>query len=209
MMIKLKLNLCNKDLGYHFGISESLVSHYICTWICFLYQHLKEIDWTPSPQQVSGTLPQSFHDKYPTPLKSLMVVKYLLKHQMTCTFSHLHTWSSYKHHNTAKFLIACTPNEVISFLSPVYVSGISDVELTWVSGFLKTFEGKHDILIMADRGFTMKNQLGELSVELTLFRLPYSVATRKHKKGCSIASLQIRTCGVCHSQNQKLCNFKG
>ena len=43
-MTKLKLNLRNKDLGYRFGISESLVSRYICTWICFLYQHLKEID---------------------------------------------------------------------------------------------------------------------------------------------------------------------
>ena len=86
-MTKLKLNLRNKDLGYRFGISESLVSLYICTWICFLYQHLKEIDWTPSPQQVAGTLPQSFHDKYPKTLPSLMVVKYFLKHLMTCIFN--------------------------------------------------------------------------------------------------------------------------
>ena len=66
MMIKLKLSLHNKDLGKRFGISESLVSHYICTWKCFLYKHLKESDCTPSLQQVSGTLPQSFYDKYPT-----------------------------------------------------------------------------------------------------------------------------------------------
>ena len=112
MMIKIKLNLCNKDLGYRFGISESLVSHYIYTWICFLYRHLKEIDWTPSPQQVSGTLPQSFHDKYPTTFAIIDGSEIFIE-----TPNDLHiqssTWSSYKHHNTAKFLIACTRGETI------------------------------------------------------------------------------------------------
>ena len=167
MMIKIKLNLRNKDLGYRFGISESLVSRYICTWICFLYQHLKEIDWTPSPQQVSGTLPQSFHDKHPTTFAIIDDSEIFIE-----TPNDLHiqssTWSSYKHHNTAKFLIACTPNGVVSFISPVYVGGISDVELTRVSGFLKTLEDKHDISIMADRGFTIKDQLGELGVQLNI-----------------------------------------
>ena len=46
------------------------------------------------------------------------------------------TWSSYKHHNTVKFLVACTPNRAICFVSPVYVGSILDVELTRVSGFL-------------------------------------------------------------------------
>ena len=46
------------------------------------------------------------------------------------------TWSSYKHHNTAKFLIGCTPNGCVSFISPLYMGSISDVELTRVSGLL-------------------------------------------------------------------------
>ena len=193
MMIKIKLNLRNKDLGYRFGISESLVSRYICTWICFLYQHLKEIDWTPSPQQVSGTLPQSFHDKYPTTFAIIDGSEIFIE-----TPNDLHiqssTWSSYKHHNTAKFLIACTPNGVVSFISPVYVGGISDVELTRVSGFLKTLEDKHDISIMADRGFTIKDQLGELGVQLNI--PPFldgrtQLPPHDIKRGRSIASLRI------------------
>ena len=116
MMIKLKLNLCNKDLGYRFGISKSLVSRYICTWICFLYQHLKEIDWTQSPQQVSETLPQSLHDKYPITFAIIDGSEILIE-----TSNDLHilssTWSSYKHHNTVKFLIACTPNGVVGLIS--------------------------------------------------------------------------------------------
>lgn len=192
-MIKLKLNLRNKDLGYRFNISESLVSRNICTWICFLYQHLKEIDWTPSPKQVAGTLPQPFHDKYPTTFAIIDGSEIFIE-----TPNDLHiqssTWSSYKHHNTAKFLIACTPNGVVSFISPVYVGGISDVELTRVSGFLKTLEGKSDISIMADRGFTIKDQLSELGIKLNI--PPFldgrtQLPPEDIKRGRSIASLRI------------------
>lgn len=31
------------------------------------------------------------------------------------------TWSNYKYHNTAKLLVACTPNGAICFASPLYV----------------------------------------------------------------------------------------
>ena len=64
-LIKLKLNLKLKDLAFRFGISPSVVSQYINTWICFLYHHLKEIDWTPSVNQVLSTLPHSFKKLYP------------------------------------------------------------------------------------------------------------------------------------------------
>ena len=62
------------------------------------------------------------------------------------------TWSQYKHHNMAKFLVACTPNGTISFVSPVFVGSISDIELTRESGFLTTLQDKPGISIMADRG---------------------------------------------------------
>jgi hypothetical protein len=35
------------------------------------------------------------------------------------------TWSNYKHHNTAKFLVGCTPNGAVSYVSPLYVGSIS------------------------------------------------------------------------------------
>ena len=78
------------------------------------------------------------------------------------------TWSEYKHKNTAKFLVACTPSGAISFVSPVYVESISDVELTHRSGFLTKLTDKPGISIMADRGFTIKDVLRSLNVELNL-----------------------------------------
>ena len=66
VLVKLKLNLKLTDLAYRFGLSSSLASRYITTWICYLYHHLKEIDWMPSVNQVRGTLPTVFREKFPT-----------------------------------------------------------------------------------------------------------------------------------------------
>ena len=72
------------------------------------------------------------------------------------------TWSSYKHHNTAKFLVACTPNGNISYVSPLHARSKSDVELTCVSAFLDTLKTKPGVSNMADRGFTIQDWLKPL-----------------------------------------------
>lgn len=166
-LTKLKLNLRNKDIAYRFGISESLVSRYLTTWICFLYQQLKEINWMPDVNQVVATLPTSFRDRYHTTYAIIDATEIFLE-----TPSDLHlqssTWSSYKSHNTGKILVGCTPNGAISYVSPLFVGSVSDVELTRVSGFLDKLEGKHGISVMADRGFTIKDMLSKIGVELNI-----------------------------------------
>jgi hypothetical protein len=78
------------------------------------------------------------------------------------------TWSNYKHHNTGKFLIGCTPNGVVSFVSPLFVGSISDVELTKFSGYLDTLNGKCGVSVMADRGFTICDLLAAKGVGLNI-----------------------------------------
>ena len=93
----------------------------------------------PSIGQVAGTLPCSFKDKFPTTFAIIDGSEVFIQ-----TPSDLHmqssTWSQYKHHNTAKFLIACTPNGAVSYVSPLYVGSISDVELTHISGFCQSLK---------------------------------------------------------------------
>ncbi len=116
-----------------------------------------------SIEQVSGTLPPAFHEYYPTTYAIIDGSEIFLetptdlqKQSSTCT------WSSYKHHNTAKFLIACSPNGSICFVSPLYVGSISDVEITKISGFLTQLKDKPGISIMADRGFTVRDMLMDI-----------------------------------------------
>ena len=192
-LIKLKLNLRSLDLAVRFGISESLVSRYITTWVCFLYQHMKEIEWMPTVEQVTSTLPHAFREKYPTTFAIIDGSEVFIE-----TPSDLHmqssTWSSYKHHNTAKFLIACTPNGAVSYISPLYVGSISDVELTRVSGFIQKLEGKSGISVMADRGFTIKDQLSEIGVHLNIppfLKGREQLPSEEVKEGRQIASVRI------------------
>ena len=139
-LVKLRLNLKVKDLAFRFAT----VSRYITTWICFLYHHLKELDWSPSVEQVMGTLPHSFQTSYSNTYAIIDGSEIFLE-TPSDLFMQSSTWSQYKHHNTAKFLVACTPNGAISFISPVYVGSISDVQLTQCSGFLETLKDKPGI----------------------------------------------------------------
>ena len=100
----------------------------------------------PSVRQVVGTLPHAFKKNYPDGSEVFLET----------LFMQSSTWSAYKHHNT---VVACTPNGAMSFISPLYVGSISDVELTRVSGFLS---------IMADRGFTIRDMLSALNIELKI-----------------------------------------
>ena len=192
-LVKLRLNLRNKDLAFRFGICESLVSRYVTTWICFLYHHLKEVKWMPEVEQVRATLPHSFRQAYSTTFAIIDGSELFIQTPSDLQLQSS-TWSSYKHHNTAKFLIACTPNGCICFISPLYVGSISDVELTRVSGFLQELEGKDGISVMADRGFTIKDQLKEINVKLNI---PPFLDGRQQlpadevKRGRQIASLRI------------------
>ena len=69
------------------------------------------------------------------------------------------TWSYYKQHVTAKLLIGITSNGAITFVSPAFVGSISDHELTRSSGLILKLQGKKNISVMADRGFTIQDQL--------------------------------------------------
>ena len=53
-------------------------------------------------------------------------------------------------------------------MSQVYVGSISDVELTRLSGLLEKLEDKPGIAVMAARGFTIKDALANLHIELNI-----------------------------------------
>ena len=158
-----------------------------------MYQHMKEINWMPSTEQVFGMMPHAFKKKYSTTYAIIDGSEIFLEQP-----SDLHlqssTWSSYKHSNTSKFLLACTPNGSVSFISPLYVGSISDVELTRVSGFLEQLNDKPGISIMADRGYTIKDMLSELNIDLNL---PPFMEGRKQlpakevQRGREISSLRV------------------
>jgi len=140
-----------------------------------------------------GTLPHSFRKNFPSTYAIIDGSEIFIQTPSDLCMQSS-TWSQYKHHNTTKFLVACTPNGAISYISPVFVGSISDIELTKASGYLTTLQDKPGISIMADRGFTIKDMLKELNIELNL---PPFMKGRKQlpaeevQEGRKIASLRI------------------
>ena len=192
-LVKLRLNLKVQDLAYHFGLSTGSVSNYLTTWINFLFHHLKELDWSPCVEQVMGTLPHAFRQRFPSTYAIIDGTELFIQ-TPSDLFMQSSTWSQYKHHNTFKFLVACTPNGAISYISDLFVGSISDVELTKTSGFLKVLEDKPGVSIMADRGFTIKDVLKELNIDLNMppfLEGQRQLSAEKVQEGRTIASLRI------------------
>ena len=189
-LMRLRLNLKVLDLSVRFHVSNTSLSRYIITWI---YPHLKEIDWMPSVEQVSGMLPPAFCEHLPTTF-AIIDGSEIFTEPPNDLQMQSSTWSSYKHHNTAKFLIACTPNGSICFISPLYVDSISDVEITRVSGFLMQLKDKVGISVMADCGFTIKDMLKDIGVELNLppfMECKQQLSADDVEKGHGIASVHV------------------
>lgn len=61
------------------------------------------------------------------------------------------SWSDYKKANTIKYLISCTPNGLINYISNGYGGRITDTCIVETSDFSKCLQP--NMWVMADRGF--------------------------------------------------------
>lgn len=76
------------------------------------------------------------------------------------------TYSSYKHSNTFKCLIAVTPNGGACFVSDLFEGDVNDVQIFKESGILKHINPK-DILLV-DRGFTVQDLVNPLQADIKI-----------------------------------------
>ncbi|CAH2104027.1 unnamed protein product [Euphydryas editha] len=67
------------------------------------------------------------------------------------------TWSEYKKGNTVKYLISCTPNGLVNYVSQGFGGRTSDVTIVENCNFLKGLQ--QGTCILADRGFKHLEQI--------------------------------------------------
>ena len=190
VLVKLRLGLLFGDLADRFDISVGAASKIFGSWIRAMSLSLKSLIFMPEQERVRENLPSKFK-KMPDLMGIIDCSEIFLETPKDLELQSV-TWSDYKHHNTAKFLISVTPGSFINFISQPYTGRISDKAITVDCNFL-------DIVpphtrIMADKGFNIFQECAAKSIYLTVppgKRGTSQMTPSEVKKTSQIAKLRI------------------
>ena len=150
-----------------FNISKATVSRYIITWTNFCYFSLGAIPIWPTRQQVDDVMPESFKRTYST-TRCIIDCTELFCQRPSSLAIQSSLYSHYKSHATYKGLLGISPSGAITFISQLFDGSISDKEIVRKSGILEKELRNVGDSIMADRGFTIEDDLKPLSVHLNI-----------------------------------------
>ncbi len=184
-LVRLRLNLKERDLARGFEISLSSVSRVFLTWVNYAYLRLGLLPIWPDRTTIQETMPAAFKERYPktTTILDATEVKVNIPSSLLLQSQ---TYSNYKSANTFKGLVAISPAGHIMFVSSLYTGNISDTELVERSGFLALLIRSADE-VMADRGFTIQELLAPLGVGLNI---PPFLGRRLQMDGTDIVETQ-------------------
>lgn len=164
-LCKLRHNFPEDDLAQRFNIHQTTVSRIFSSWIETMDACFQEVNLWPERDDVRASLPDVFKEQYAT-TRALIDCSELFIEKPHNPDTQSQSWSSYKHHNTLKFLLAVTPNGVPSFVSDCYGGRISDKELTHLSGVLSSSRFERGDSVMVDKGFDIDELTEQQGVKL-------------------------------------------
>ena len=152
-LIRLRLGVSVVDLSKRFQVSKTTVSRIFLDMLEVLYVYLKPLINWPERPELQISMPQCFIDSFGKKIAVIIDCFELYIDQPKNLTARNLTWSSYKHHHTAKYLIGITPQGSICFISEGWGGRSSDQHITENSNFLRKIN--HDDKVMADRGFNI------------------------------------------------------
>ncbi len=158
VLMRLRLGILIHDLAIRFNISVASCSGIFTTWIKFLSSTLAKalVFWLPKETIISN-LPEFFKTAGYSKTRCIIDCTEIYIERPKSLHVQATTWSDYKKHNTAKYLIAISPTGYIIFLSDGYGGRTSDVFICQDSSFYRKLEYGDEI--MADRGFQILEDL--------------------------------------------------
>ena len=115
-LMRPRLNLSGQDLGYHFGVHQSTVCRVFSHVIEVLYVKMKSLIIWPERDILKETMPMDCR-KHCLSCAAIIYCFEVFLERPTNVLARAHTFSSYKHHNTIKYLIGITPQGTVCFIS--------------------------------------------------------------------------------------------
>ncbi|XP_077507386.1 uncharacterized protein LOC144118069 [Amblyomma americanum] len=165
-LMRLRLGLLYGHLARIFQISVGSVCNifrHVLSVLCTIME--KVVTWLPR-SIIRNSMPKSFIDNgYDTTTCIVDCSEINLQRPKKLT-PRAQTYSSYKAHNTVKFLIAIAPDGYIMYVSPAYGGRASDKYIT-KDCKLEDHLGPGDE-VMADRGFTLTTSMIIQGVKLNV-----------------------------------------
>ena len=113
-LVKLRLNLCDADLGYRFGVHQSTVSRLVLKWIDIMYIRLTPLVKWPERGDLQKSLPSDFSKNFQRCVCIIDCFEIFCQRPSDLMARAL-TYSHYKSHNTVKYLSGIAPQGVITF----------------------------------------------------------------------------------------------
>lgn len=150
-LVRLRQGISESLLGIMFKIDQSTVSRTFSKCLGIVHSKVKPLNIWPPKHQVKAYMPSFFHKNFPACRVIIDCTEFFWQ-QPTNSYNQQCSFSTYKNHNTLKSLIGMSPNGSITFISDLWLGGISDIELTRRSGLLDKLEPGD--VVLADRGFT-------------------------------------------------------
>ena len=163
-LMKLRLNWNSQFLGHLFGISQSLVTVILSTWIPLLALELKPLIHWPTREEAQRYYPDCFK-KYKNVIAIMDCTEVPIQ-RPSLALANGQIYSFYKGRPTCKLLVACTPVGTVSFVSCGAGGAMSDTRLVKESGILSKFLPLDTVL--ADRGFNIQQLLLPYQVNLVI-----------------------------------------
>ena len=105
-----------EDLAYRFFVSISTVSRAFQAWITAVDVRLQPLIKWPDREDLWRTMPQCFQNSFGKKTTVIIDCFEIFIDRPSNLLARAQTFSSYKHHNTVKVLIAVTPQGTISLI---------------------------------------------------------------------------------------------
>ncbi|CAN7945077.1 unnamed protein product [Ixodes hexagonus] len=168
VLVRLRTGMAGREVARNFGISEGQLSKVFATWINFLQRELGALTLFPTVSEVQEHLPHAFH-KFPNTRVVLDGTEVRIQ-KPSSLLAQRQTFSPYKHYNTYKVVVGCTPDGYICQVSELWGGSVSDRTIVEESGLIEQLQPGD--AIMVDKGFKFNDLPPGVQVHIPAFRKP-------------------------------------